>query len=53
MDEVLPLHYARLSALTEHLSEADKNQLTNLLTKVRDSINLNAAVCERPAEANV
>lgn len=52
LDEFMPVHYNNIKCLMEEMSTAEKTQLIGLLTKVRRSVQANAAVCEEQTEVN-
>ena len=51
LDRLMPIHYSSLSSLMANLSDSVKDQLVNLLSKVRESIQQHSAVCEQAPAA--
>ncbi len=46
LDEFVPVHYGRMKALFQDLSGEDKQEILNLLKKIRNSVHAHAAECD-------
>ncbi len=53
LDQLMPIHYAKINSLMSNLSESTKGELVGLLSRVRESIQQHSEVCEQTLGAKL